>query len=222
MKNTIQQQDVQQKLDSCIFRYKGVPYYVRGKGSSLSLYHLYDSGGASAHTIHYNDPDLDISSIPLGYVNVPNPNEKGTFLVSYFTRIPIRRVKQGVTTENTNMSALPGANKMAGKNNVMFSKAMVDSIMGDFPKLDVALKDLRKLVAQKDAEILQGKNVRFEIAISRSIALVIDQMGIIRAYHKNVYIGWIAPDDYIIHVKSNDLGWIVSKYLHHILGWKVD
>lgn len=222
MKNTIQAQDVQQKLDSCIFRYKGVPYYVRGKNATLSLYVLGNQNENAAHQIPYNDPDLDISSIPLGYVNVPNPSDKGAYFVYYFTRIPVRRVKQGVTTENTNMSALPGANKMAQKSNVMFSKSMTDSIIGNFPKLDIALKELRRLVASKDAEILQGKSARFEIAISRSIALVIDQMGIIRVYHKNVYIGWIAPDDYVIHVKSNDLGWIVSKYLHHILGWKVD
>ncbi len=214
MKNTIIPADVNQKLDGCVFRYKGVPYMVRagGGGAQVTLYELTNPHKIYAQ-IKYNDPDLDISSVPLGYVNRVMFDD-----VSYLIRNPIRRVKQGVNEQNTKVVPLPGRPRLVNVHNFIWSQGFIDAVTNKFPPLDVALKSLRQRL-----NVVNMQEIRYQsMAISRDIALMIDEMGIITVFYKNNYVGWIQPNKDIVHVKSNELGWVVSRYLSHILGWVID
>lgn len=211
MKCTIIPGDIGQKMSESIFRYKGVPYFVKeAGGKKIELYELdkVQGGHGPIDVIPFNHDDLDFSSVPLGYVNYTRNDWSH---VVYISRYPVRKVKQGINNHNTRYKFLPDAVdlKPVSLQNVLFSKAFVDSVIGIFPSLESSLNVLRK-------------NDKKEIAISRDIALSIDEQGIIKVYYKNKYVGWIQPDKFTVHVKRDDLGWVVSRYLSHVLGWTVD
>lgn len=208
MKCTIIPNDISQKMAESIFKYQGRPYYVRHSGGNkIDLYELQNATGHIVYTIKYDDDGLDFSSIPLGYVNL-----KPYVAVVYLTRVPVRKVKQGINTSNTKMNSLPGSLKKGyNMTSTLFSEGFVNMAIEKYPSLEESLEKLRK----KDSK--SG-----EVAISRSIALMIDEQDIIKVFYKNEYVGWIQPGKFLVHVKSDGLGWVVSKYLSHILGWQID
>lgn len=211
MRCTIIPEDIPQKISESIFRYKGVPYYVKNAGAGyISLYLLTDLNGSVFKKIKFDDPDFDFSSIPLGYVNYEEYKH-----TPYLSRTPVRKVKQGVNGQNVKMYFIPGGelNKKYGFNSasVLYSQGFINMTQDMYPSLEEAMIKLRK-----------KKEKIAEIAISRNIALLIDEQDIIKVFYKNQYVGWIQPNKYLVHVKSNDLGWVVSKYLSHILGWQID
>lgn len=202
--------DLTQKLSECIVRYKGVPYYTRTNGSTVHLYELHKIDSGAVHAIDYKDEHLDVSSVPLGYVNI-KPYES----VAYILRNPIRRVKQGICPNNTHSKAALGIHSVFPRNGVLFSKAFVDSVTGVFPPLQTALDKLRSLNES-------GSTEKHPIAISRDIGLVIDQQGLIGVYYKEEYVGWMPPNENLVMVNGKkNLGWIVSKYLSPHVGWNV-
>lgn len=206
MKCNIIPKDIPQKIGESIFRYKGFPYYCRDAGGNrLALYNLWNIQGEYVQMIDYQDKDFDFSSVPLGYVNV-----KDYVCVAYIMRTPVRKVKQGINNHNTKYYNLPGVKPCGGLNYVLFSKAFTDMVMDKYPSLEEAMTKLRKLQEPGG------------IAITRSIALSIDEQDIIKVYYKNQYVGWIQPGKFTVHVKGNDLGWVISKYLSHVLGWQID
>jgi hypothetical protein len=209
MKCTIIAQDIPQKIAESIFMYKGTPYYFKeGGGQMLELYDLeYGGGGPPKHQIKFTDDHFDFSSIPLGYVNY-----KKFELTAYLSRIPVRKVKQGINQHNSKFQYLPGSakKKIVNVTSLLFSQGFVEMAQRRYPSLEQALHGLRKLGGVG------------EIAINLSIALSIDEQGIIKVFYKNQYVGWIQPNKYIVHVKSDELGWVISKYLSHVLGWQID
>lgn len=205
MKCTIIPGDISQKMDSSIFRYKKIPYWVSYEGGTIiRLLNIPDQ--EIKYKIDFNDPDLDFSSCPLGYLNyVPYKS------VGYLVRIPVRKVKQGVNSQNTKVIRLPGhPNLPFNVNSALSSKSFVDMVTGKYPSLETALSTLRK----SDPES--------QIAVSRDIALTVDEQGIIKVYYKNNYVGWIQPNKFVVHIKNTDMGWVVSKCLSHVLGWELD
>lgn len=217
MKCNILTKDIEQKLHGCIIRYKGHPYYATFYGGDqMKLYNVGKNQNESyKYTVSIYDDEFDISSVPLGYVN---GDHKDYMYVSYVTRNPIRKVRQGICTTNLNLDYLPNSpfRGIARLDHTFRSKGFEDTITGSFMPLGNALKTLRSPF--KDTE----QKYR-EIAISREIALTIDELGLIKVYFKNTYVGWIAPNEFIVHVPSdNGKAWVVSRYLSHILGWTID
>lgn len=204
--------DIAQKMDNCLFRYKGQPVWVRHAGSDqVALYNSMEPNGNNFATVAYNDKDLDFDSIPLGYVNY-SPFKS----VYYLKRIPVRKVRQGINDHNVRMSKL-GSGMPGSVNNILRSKAFVDMVNSRYPTLEDSLIKLRKMVKENHENSFEPM-----IAISDRIGLVIDAQSIIRVFYKQQYVGWMEPQKNVVHVKSDDLGWVVSKYLSHILGWIID
>jgi hypothetical protein len=211
MKCNIIPQDAPQKIGDSIFRYGGEPFYFKAiGGSNLEMYHIADMK-KPVKAISYEDPLFDFSSVPLGYVNA-----KMFLHVVYLKRIPVRKVKQGVNQHNVRLEILPDGNgqKMFNISNILYSKSFYDATMGRYPSLEDSLDALRKHVFDREKTA--------QVAVSRNIALSIDSQGVIRVFFKNQYVGWIQPNKFIVHVKNDELGWVVSKYLSHILGWQID
>lgn len=213
MKCNIPVNDLGQKLDSTVCRYKGQPVFVRVLDRGvITLYELPQAKKAIGN-ISANDPDFDIASVPLGYMQA----EKQVY---YLTRSPQRRVKQGVESRTLRYDLLaPGSNNSfkysmnAGQ--IIVSKGFADMILGNYPDLMVSLKALRKDWANDPKE----NSAR---AVNRNIAMYINEVGVINVYYKQDFVGWIQPDKFVVHVPSNDWGWVVSRYLSHELSWKID
>ncbi len=223
MKNFIIPQDHNARFHGTIIRYDEKPYYVLVSGPAMHLYnpsrvmncHFHPNGNdADVKGVDPYDDKLDISSIPLGYVNRTNIRS-----AVYLIRRPVRKFQQGISEACVIQAYLPEHIKHANEANVLnrtrdtlYSTDFEDMVNGKYPTLDVALKAIREW---------QKVDGRGEVAVDREIALAIDGMGIIRVYFRNSYVGWIAPDKKTVNVPSNDMGWIVSMYLSG-LNWEIN
>ena len=114
MRCRIPDRDLTQRLDQTICRYKGHPYYVRhGDMNTLYLYDL-ENRQTRLHVINKNDVELDISSVPLGYLQL--------------------------NKYSLNVDPLPG--DRASIINI-YSKAFKDMILGNYPPLFQTVEMLR-------------------------------------------------------------------------------
>lgn len=211
MKNCIIPADQNQRFNGTIICYKGVPYYVSMDGPVMLLYSLEQMNpGAGvrpriAHKVDPYDDDVDISSIPLGFVNFA-----GLQSVVYCYRMPKRKFQQGISEHTCHFEWLPDHTKVEGQQrvyrmrDVLYTLEFIASVTQQYPTLEEALKTLKDW---------KETYKRGEVAISRDVALAIDAMGIIRVYYKNSQVGWIPPGKCIVNVPSTEMGWIVSMYL---------
>lgn len=208
MKCRIPVNDLAQKLDSTICRYKGHPYLIRVDGTSLHLYSLTNTKNR-LFVISYTDDDFDIAGLPLGYM------QSGDY-VPYLSRSPLRRTKQGLDARalkirNNNRNNNPGTTV----NSLLYSQGFVDMILNQYPSLNDCITTIR-------GKWMEDPSSNASIAVSRNVCLSIDKVGIVKVYYKTDYVGWIEPDKFIVHVPSNDMGWVVSKFLSHELSWEID
>lgn len=207
--------DLEQKLHDTIIRYKGIPYYTLVDGTNLCLRSLDNANGKIVHSVNYRDPDIDISTVPLGYVNL-DPYKAAI----YIKRLPVRRVKQGINAHNTHVEFALGTTRQIldhyGRNGLLYNKEFENSILGKFPPLPEALNRLRELYQESEIE------TNTPIAISRDVGLSMDEQGIIKVFYQEGYVGWMPPNENTVMVGSkNNLGWVVSKYLNPYIGWNV-
>jgi len=221
MRCTIPDVDLTQKLDGTICRYKGAPVYVRvrDRQGQLDLYDCRAGSNAEAKfRIKSTDEEFDISSLPLGYMNQKDSKE-----VVYVSRIPARRTKQGVEGRSLRISSATGNGGGRAKyvDNIFFTKEFADMVEGIYPSLDSAIKELRGIYSKTSVVNLKEADIICQKAVSRNIALSINAMGNINVYFKDSWVGWIAPDEMLVRVPNNAMGWIVSRYLSHELAWDI-
>ena len=217
MRCRIPNNDLPQKLSDTVCRYNGYPVFVTTERSNvLHLFHLPTREPFDPSSIRSNDENLDISSVPLGYINMPGKVGKDTKnVVYYLMRNPLRRVKQGVTANSLKVYAMNRNTIDHSTTSIMFSQGFVDMVLGKYTTLENSLAMLKKFLKE-------SPDSNHDIAISRDIALSIDKMGIIKVFFKREYVGWIPPNSTVVHVPNDGLAWVVSKFLSHVLGWKVD
>lgn len=208
MRCKIPSADLQQKLHDTICRYNGFPVYCTVNRTTIDLYHLTDTRTPFTK-IKASDPAFDISGVPLGYLQ-KSPTE-----IFYLTRFPARKTKQGLDVKYIRVRDIRGNEARKATLDLVFNQNFVDMVKGKYPPLSDSLKTLRDHYAR-------NPKAQAQIAISRNIAMFIDEMGRINIYYKNDFVGWMQPDKNVVHVPSNDMGWVVSKYLSHELSWKID
>lgn len=203
MKCKFSERDISQRLDATVCRYRGHPYYVRYRDRNLLTLYTLDSGGKKEYlSIHPNDEDFDISTVPLGYMQF-DPNT-----VVYLSRKPSRMWKQGLSPDGLQI-VFHNANIVRYANVTMLCSAFQNMVLDVYPSLNEALSELRR--SEKDKEI----------AISRDIALKINiNLKLIYVYYKTEEVGWIVPDTNIVMVPSSEMAWIVSKHLNGFT-WEV-
>lgn len=214
MRCKIPSRDLALKLNDTICRYKKEPVWVRVSDGLLYLYHLdeVNTSGRFFATIKSTDPDLDVASVPLGYYQGEGKNNHKVF---YLTRIPLRKVKQGLP-----LNAIRGTQvgddglELRGKNHSFLNKSFIRMIKNEYPKLSDSMKMLRGLHSKDSSQI-------YQVALSRDIAIEINQMGIINVHYKKLFVGWIQPDKNTVHIPKSELSWVISRYLSQ-LDWVVD
>lgn len=199
--------DLELKLYGTVCRYKGVPVYI-GQ-TSAKLLHLYDiTRKESVASISPNDPDFDTATPQLGYMNYEDQ-------VYYVSRPPLRRTRQGIDTRNTVFKPLVGRFNYPPEH-LLYSVQFRDMVMGNYPKLDSVLENMR-------ASWKKDYNIGLQKAVTRHIALMIKGSGIIDVWYKEQNIGYILPSkpDTVV-VPDREDAWVISRYLSHELSWKVD
>lgn len=196
--------DLSARLDSSICRYKGRPVFIRfDGGNSLRLYSVKDANksGKSLGIIDAGDEFLDVSTVPLGYMQVGDG-------VVYLTRRPVRRFKQGVDGESLSPKFIPGS-PVINTGYHIFSPSFEDMVLDNYPPLEVTLERFRTAT------------VDLEIAVSRDIALRYHhKVRVTFVYFKGEEVGVIPPDSQTVMVPKSDNAWIISKYLSRFQ-WKV-
>lgn len=212
MKNCIIPADQNARFNGTIICYKKIPYYVSMDGNTMRLYKLetinsnYTGMKAAAINVNPYDDDVDISSIPLGYVNLPAIRS-----VVYLMRRPVRRFRQGISEETVTFGWLPDhvTSKQPERvyyrtRDILYTAEFENAVLEQYPTLDEAFETLKGWAKEDD---------RGEVALSRDVALSINKVGIINVYYKNELVGWIASGKKVVNVPSNEMGWIISLYL---------
>jgi hypothetical protein len=123
------------RLHSTIVRYNGRPVLIDHHGDTMKIA-AQDLCTDKVYNIDANDPGLDISSPPTGYVN-----EQG--LLIYMTRAPQRKQKQGLYLGDAMYHADPNElGKGWGKSPRLQFKNVGDCILGNYPDPQYVAKQL--------------------------------------------------------------------------------
>lgn len=207
MRSKYSDKDLRDRLEGTVCRYNEHPYYVAyGGGQTLLLSDMKNPGNKTLYKIVGSDPDLDISTIPLGYVQLNNTR------VLYVERKPHRRFKQGVDPDSVRYSTIDGkSGHEAGHviHDLSFYSASVENMILDlYPNLDAVLST--KL--DRDTEV----------AISREVALKYRKdLDMWEVYLQKEVVGYIPPGgSRTVIVPNNEMGWVVSLKLG-MFSWEV-
>lgn len=187
-------QDTEARLHRGVCFFDGRPYYLELMSQTVAkLTQLY--GTKTPFNIELNDQRLDISSPKLGYLNA-----KGGLAV-YVYRKPERKYKQLITAGSVNsFIPLKGSGLYSGEvlYETMMSKQGESMLLGEYPTLTKVLKKL-------------GEGKIQSLAISRDIALAMDDKGIVHVFYKMDDVGVIK--DKTVEIPSGDVAWVVSRNL---------
>lgn len=185
-------EDTNMRLDSSIVRYKGNPYWAQATGNKarINLCSLVkENEGSPIYEIDANDPDLDVSSIEIGYCN---HKSLGTVFI---TRAPYRKQKQGLSSVNTLWTTVGGSNLKSLTATQFFDEGIIDAILGNYPSVKTAVKSLGNSFGDWKAE-----------AISSSFCLFADPKGSITVYFEQSKIGKLEEDNSM----TGSLGYVDS------------
>lgn len=192
------ERDLIDRLQGTICRYKNKAFVVAVQ--SRSLIWLNDLvTGKMVHEIKPSDPDFDISSPEIGYLNWQD--SKGRNKAYFLERNPYRKYRQGLYSECCTLYHVDGKRDMQYPSSIVFkSRGIIDSIEGTFPSFREAFVGIR-----------QG---RLEsVAISRDIALDPMKCGVTIVYCQGNDIGYIKHDSSKIEIKEDDTAWVINRML---------
>jgi hypothetical protein len=193
MRNKYKGEDLKNRLHGTIIRYRGFPYFADIRDQTVRLNDLVN--GTLFAQVEPDNPDLDISSVPLGYVNLTKHK-----IATYVRREPLRRYKQGVDINYVSQKALNEDGALS--NQYLMGQEIVDCIMDKYPPLKVALNMITK----------DGWS---SVAISRCVALR-RKGGIVSVYLKDSVAGTLKLGTNTVVIKRDDLSWVKKKALESI------
>lgn len=175
-------EEAHHRLLNTVILYEAKPVYVhmvtdyhplkKGAGIYLECYTLPDMVGKNYYEL--SDPKFEYHSMRLGYVNGRNH-------AVYLSRMPARKIKQGLYNDNILITKLPSAVDEAGGRNaaprmtfqqIMKTQGFVDMCAGEYPTFDKVLKSMKA-----DGEVVSQ-------AFSRQLALQKDGLGVLNLYYR--------------------------------------
>ena len=168
--------DLETRLGGSIFMYKGIPYRMSYESGIIRTNDIRD--GSVGPKISPSDPDVDISSIELGYVNTYGvgdsdqnyPDRTAVFV----TRLPYKQWKQGIHPTNVQLFAVDGDYISWGKESLLYSKGFAEMCMGQYPRMSLALT------------LRPGESV----ALSKDIAIKKSDVEVTGVYYKCKPVGY--------------------------------
>lgn len=201
MRNKYKGQDVKNRLTNTIIRWKNSPVICKttDDGTVLNLYSLKNRSALLA-SVDPDDPDIDISSITLGYVQFGGEYNCAV----YIRRLPRRIYKQGIDVNY--LEYIPLSQRFT-KNNVdvgqMFTNSVYDSLCDVFPSFNRALLSITKSGFES-------------VALSKDVAIIRDK-GTLKFHLKGSEIGFSnmsEPKDIVI--AKNEASWVYKSILSNI------
>lgn len=145
-------EDAVMRIDTAIVKYQEIPYYCRIKDGKAKLYemeHITENGsellGSLTHTLDYNNLDINVEAIHIGYVN---HTSLGTY---YITRPPLRKQKQGTCHSNCYMANVGAMNYSPIPFKYLINGATRLSILGYFPTYRECIRKLEKTTGNSAA-----------------------------------------------------------------------
>ena len=148
-------------LDSVI-RFSGEPVVVsymegedegEGDGINCCLKKL-TQRTASYERVSIYDYRIDMSPVPLGYVNWKRYGEV-SILIAY--RVPLRMWKVGLTSNNLALRGIMHGDTGESSSTVINSKALSNTIKGNFPSLDKCIQEEQPQAFSRRFAILNKK-----------------------------------------------------------------
>lgn len=196
-------QDHDQRVNGGIVRYNNSPYVLNLNGpQEFVLSPIYRKANANQITIKGDDPLLDISSPPLGYIN-------GKAACIYVMRKPERKYKQ--TLRPDAVLGYYAGGTLVGQDvihSVLFSKQGEQMFLGVYPEFKFATSKITNDLAIES------------IALSRHVALYRVGESII-VLIKNEPVGTYIHADSKVILKKSDYSWISERYLSRF-DWKIE
>lgn len=131
----VKPEDAYMRLDGSVVKYKDDYYYACSARDTFKLT-LYDLPTKKEKlVINPNSPDLDVRSVPLGYMN--DRPDRALFIY----RVPFRKQKQGISPENIMCihDYTPGAELSIGQG-AIFSLSFYKMLKNDYPDFEELLK----------------------------------------------------------------------------------
>ena len=188
--------DLEARLSGCVVRYKDKPFHCAiqphpsgGLKGQILLYKFGDTRVRESMEVQINDPDLDISSIELGYFNI------GDNVCLYAMRPPARRYKQGIYPDHVTWKAICGRATSEGSRNLFHRAGVFDGLCGVYPAIQEAL----------------GTD-NGHVAISPDVAVENMPISIALVYCRMHLVGYVDKRSHEL-ILRNDIDWVSKKYV---------
>ena len=198
-------QDWEARLHGGIVRWIDKPVRIMIDGNGLSLYDIAE-GGLLVQGIDPLDDRLDISSVPLGYINHTR--------AVYLARSPLRRYKQSVDIRGVRAY-------------VLAAKEFIDSGQGELIFTDAYKKSYDPNgwpTVPRVLEVLSKAGRAHSLAISREVAMSVDRSDDpknINVFWKFDHVGTVEIGTNVVKVLETDMSFLVSKELSKYVGWEI-
>jgi len=145
-------EDVHRRLFDSVVRYKGNLVYVYAtKGLDVYIRPV-DQPKAEGVAVSSNSPDLDITSLPLGYM------EFNKYLL-YLDRPPYRRQKQAIGPDNIVYYYSGNSKACNVQHDMLWSKGFVSMVENSYPV--VPFENIKKILEKKGYHII-SRELAFE------------------------------------------------------------
>lgn len=193
--------DVSSRLDRTIGIYKGEPVYITVSENALGVYNLEKFPNSKPIMIPWDDPDLDISSVELGYVNlVPNCPLNGSKFgqAAWCARTSQRQYRQGVDP-----------NRILSQSPVEGRQGAGYSVCG-YPLYNL-IKD--KYPSVMESVWMLTAKTHTSVAISREVCLIMEDSGVITVAINRENIGSLIPSEGRVFIKDHEFLWVIQSLL---------
>lgn len=190
------ERDLIDRLHGTYCRYKDKVYVVSVE-SKTQLGLSDPISGVRIFQIKPNDPDFDISSPEIGYVNHVYQDR---VYAAFLERLPQKRYRQGLYAECCSVKLIDGGAPPFNANQVFRTKGLIDAIEGRYPPFKMALAFLRS-------------GEQKEVALSRQFALKRFDSGIVFLMCEKKDVGYIQPHGRGVEYVETNESWVLDKLL---------
>lgn len=207
MFNKIPQNDYNSRLHNSVVLYDGRPVNVIVVDHTrFDITPIHTESKDKTISIKPDDPLLDISTPPLGWMNYGNVDNPQGYAV-YLERLPVRKWRQGLCHQNSHAFVLSREGLVKrNSRDYIYTKGYENLVDRTYPDLDTAIKFL--------------VNKKISIALNREIGLVM-KGETVSVYYKTSEVGYFNLEDRIVHIPKETNSEIISRLLSGIK-WVID
>lgn len=200
MRIKYQPRDYEARLNGGVILWDGIPHRIMTNDGQLDIYDLVKNLRVASN-VEADDPRLDISSPPLGYLNT----DRGAY---YLMRSPLRRYQQAMSARNC-VEGILGPNGVEfgpeGRSEWLFTKEYRNTFTKGYPTFYEAV------------DLLDKPNGPVSVAINRECAITKDELNIIKLWwgFGDTPVGFVDGNtrSKIVTVPNNECAWIISMHL---------